>query len=332
MFFRGKHQTQSGAPVDMKAGMAMHLVLSSMQSSWRRFNADHIVYCMEGRSWRKNVYPEYKYNRKLVEVAKSESEKEEDEILFAALNDLNALFIDKTNVSTLHNPNAEADDLIGIFCQMHPDDRCVVVSTDSDFVQLLKHDNVVLFNPVAKTILTKHGVTNLDGKNLEFEVLSNSKLKIKDPNESFKPQPDWYEYALFLKIIRGDKGDNIFSAYPGARVKGSKKTIGIREAFEDRHSKGYMWNNFMLQTWVDVDEVEHKVKDKYAFNMALIDLECQPDDVMESCINTIKEATQKPRVQNIGFHFMKFCGLYALNRIGDNAETFTKMLNAPYEK
>ena len=39
--------------------------------------------------------------------------------------------------------------------------------------------------------------------------------------------------------MRGDPSDNIFSAYPGVRTKGTKNKIGLTEAFEDRNSKGY---------------------------------------------------------------------------------------------
>ena len=53
------------------------------------------------------------------------------------------------------------------------------------------------------------------------------------------------------KCIRGDTSDNVFSAYPGARKKGSKNKVGMLEAFADKESKGFNWNNFMLQRWTD---------------------------------------------------------------------------------
>ena len=46
--------------------------------------------------------------------------------------------------------------------------------------------------------------------------------------------------------MRGDPSDNIFSAYPGVRTKGTRNKIGLREAFADRQTKGYTWNNLML--------------------------------------------------------------------------------------
>jgi hypothetical protein len=43
--------------------------------------------------------------------------------------------------------------------------------------------------------------------------------------------------------MRGDPTDNVFSAYPGVRTKGSKNKVGLMEAYEDRNSKGFNWNN-----------------------------------------------------------------------------------------
>ena len=37
--------------------------------------------------------------------------------------------------------------------------------------------------------------------------------------------------------MRGDTSDNVFSAYPGVRVKGTKNKVGLQDAFEDKESK-----------------------------------------------------------------------------------------------
>ena len=58
---------------------------------------------------------------------------------------------------------------------------------------------------------------------------------------------------------------------PGAPKKGTKNKVGMLEAFEDPNTKGFNWNNFMLQRWVDLPEdVEHSVLEDYLCNMALI--------------------------------------------------------------
>ena len=48
------------------------------------------------------------------------------------------------------------------------------------------------------------------------------------------------------------------------------------EAFADKESKGFNWNNFMLQRWTDHNGEEHRVLDDYHPNKTLIDLTAQP--------------------------------------------------------
>jgi hypothetical protein len=51
--------------VDLKLGMAFHITLHSIKKAWEDFDGSHVVVFLEGRSWRKDFYPEaeYKANR-----------------------------------------------------------------------------------------------------------------------------------------------------------------------------------------------------------------------------------------------------------------------------
>jgi hypothetical protein len=42
-------------------------------------------------------------------------------------------------------------------------------------------------------------------------------------------------------------------------LKAVSKKVGLTEAFEDRNSKGFNWNNLMLQRWTDHEGKEHRV-------------------------------------------------------------------------
>jgi len=78
-------------------------------------------------------------------------------------------------VDLVKHEHLECDDAIGSWVQAHRDaDECVVVSTDTDFIQLLGHPNVKLYNPVRKAFVD--------------------------------PAP--HDYVLW-KALRGDKTDNI---------------------------------------------------------------------------------------------------------------------------
>lgn len=331
MFFRSVHTINPNSGIDVMAGMALHTIFNSVRKVWRQFGADHAVFHTEGRSWRKDFYPKYKLNRKVAMLAKSETERENDEILMEALGDLTAFLKEKTNTTVLRCPTAEADDTIALFIQSHPDDEHIIVSTDSDFIQLLKHDNVKLYNGVSDVLMTKQGLQDSKGRNLEFSIKSDSKIKVGKPDPTFTPDPNWYDFAMFLKMIRGDKSDNVFSAFPGARLKGTKNKIGITEAYEDRDTQGFNWNNFMLQRWTDEDEVDHLVKDKYEENRTLIDLEKQPEEVRQACLDAINEQVSAKHVPQVGIHFLKFCGQWDLKRLSDSATEFANILNAGYK-
>jgi hypothetical protein len=130
--------------------------------------------------------------------------------------------------------------------------------------------------------------------------------------------------------MRGDSSDNVFSAYPGVREKGTKNKVGLREAFADRGKQGYNWNNMMLQRWTDPDGVEHKVFDDYERNRVLIDLTAQPDPIKTEVDSAIREQISHKDVGQVGVRFMQFCGKYELNKCSDNADQIGRWLNETY--
>ena len=314
MFFRAKH-AGGGKDIDMRVGMAMHIMFNAVKKAWNDFDGDHVVFCLEGRSWRKDFYTPYKANRKVTQAKRSPKEIEDDEIFFEAYQEFVDFVTEKTNCSVIQQGNAEADDLIATWIQTHPNDSHVIVSTDSDFYQLMA-PNVKQYNGVSEQTITLDGVFDKKGKPVIDKKTGQPKV-LGDP-----------EYVLFEKCVRGDSADNIFSAYPGARKKGTKNKIGITEAFDDRTRGGFNYNNFMLQSWVDHEDVQHKVLDDYNRNRVLIDLTAQPDDVKAACRETIAEAINKPAVSNVGIHFMKFAGKHNLVRLTEQATEFGVILNA----
>jgi hypothetical protein len=131
--------------------------------------------------------------------------------------------------------------------------------------------------------------------------------------------------------MRGDTSDNVFSAYPGVREKGTKNKVGLREAYGDRDSKGYSWNNLMLQRWSDHNGEEHRVLDDYERNRILIDLSAQPAEIKTIITETIATATSANKnISQVGIRLIKFCNLYDLKKISDQAQAYAEPLNARY--
>ena len=314
-FFRARHVVRGD--IDTKVGMAMHITLNSIKKAWQDFNGSHVVFCLEGRSWRKDYYEPYKRNRKEHRDAMSPREAEEDKIFWEIFDEFKDFVGSKTNCTVLHNSVLEADDLIAGWIQNHPNDKHVIVSTDGDFAQLIS-PNVQQYNGVSNTIITHEGY---------FDDKKREPIVDKKTGEP-KPAPD-PAFMLFEKCMRGDTSDNVFSAYPGVRKKGTKNKVGLIEAFEDKNTKGYNWNNMMLQRWVDHNGEEHRVLDDYNRNVVLCDLSAQPADIKEIINNTIAEVEPKS-ISQVGMRLMKFCAKWDLQRVADQAATFAEPLQARY--
>jgi 5'-3' exonuclease len=150
-FFRARHSVQGSS--DLKLGMSLHVTFNSIKKAWHDFNGKHVVFCLDGRSWRKDVYAPYKATRAVARAALTEKEQEEDKMFWEAYDDFLTFVKDKTNCTVLHNPRLEADDLIAGFIQTHPDDEHVIISTDTDYVQLIG-PKVSQYNGVSEQHIT----------------------------------------------------------------------------------------------------------------------------------------------------------------------------------
>jgi len=313
-FFRARHVIRGDT--SEKIGMAIHITMNSIKKAWQDFNGTHMVFCLEGRSWRKDHYAPYKRNRKEVFEAMTEKEKDENKVFWECYDDFTDFLKTKTNVTVLQNPRAEADDLIARWIDKHPNDKHVIISTDKDLNQLV-NENVKQYNGITETTITHEGW---------FDNKSNPVIDKKTKAPKGAPDIEW---IIFEKSMRGDPSDNIFSAYPGVRTKGTKNKIGLQEAFADRNEKGYTWNNIMLSKWIDTEGTEHRVIDDYERNKLLVDLHAQPEAIVEELDQTITQAkAENKSIDQVGIRFMRFCAKYDLNRISEQAQLYVEPFNA----
>ena len=315
-FFRARHVIRGD--LDTKIGMALHITLNSVKKAWNDFDADHVVFCLEGRSWRKDFYQPYKRNRTEARDALTEAQQEEDKVFWEIFDEFKDFIGTKTNCTMMQHPQLEADDLIAGWIQSHPDDNHVIISTDGDFAQLIA-SNVKQYNGVSNTIITHEGY--FDDKKRKPVI----DKKTGEPKVAPNPQ-----FMLFEKCMRGDTSDNVFSAYPGVRKKGTKNKVGLIEAFADKDTKGYNWNNMMLQRWVDHEGNEHRVLDDYNRNVTLCDLTAQPDNIRTILNEVIEEHMTAKDISQVGMRLMKFCAKWDMQRVADQATHFAEPLNARY--
>jgi len=296
--------------LETQIGLALHTIFTSIKKVWNQFDGTHTVFCLEGRSWRKDMYTPYKANRRVAADSRTPREVEEDQIFFEVMDKFIEFLRKSTNCSVLKHPNAEADDMIARWIALHPDDRHIVISSDSDFQQLIS-PNVMIFNGIAGLLYTNKGIYDKDGN-----IAINKKGQ-----EMSIPDPEW---ILFEKCVRGDPGDNVMSAFPGVRTK------KLQEAYADRANKGYAWNNLMLSKWLDHENIEHRVRDDYERNRQLIDLTQQPADLVDkfdlAIINAVNEEVKK----QVGLALMRFCNQHGLVKIEKNTSEYSPCFSSAY--
>lgn len=191
-----------------------------------------------------------------------------DETLFAA-NMIYTFFKEYTGAYCLEVPKTEADDIIAVWCQ-NTTEETVILSSDRDYVQLI-----------------------------------NDKTRLYSPTQKVFRETEDSGYELFLKCIRGDKNDNIKSAYP--RLREAK----IKKAWEDDLS---MLN--LLETVLN----EKKVGVAFELNQKLIDLTMQPDYIRNNILFEIKNYKSNKYSQIKVLKYMKENRLDKFSNIFDHKE------------
>lgn len=97
-------------------------------------------------SWRKDVDPAYKANRK----ASREKHNIDWDAEFKAFNELYERLDAGTPFHVLDIEKLEADDIIAFSCRYFKERECIIVATDADYEQLAAFSNVKLFSPMSK--------------------------------------------------------------------------------------------------------------------------------------------------------------------------------------
>lgn len=135
----------------LNEGMLRHLFLNTIRMYRKQFKNDYgeVVLCLESSNcWRKQVFPNYKANRK---KAKDEHDwKTVFEYFENYLSEINEIF----PWMMLRVPTAEADDIIAVVCQQfHCDEKILILSNDKDFMQLQRYPAIKQYSPIKKELL-----------------------------------------------------------------------------------------------------------------------------------------------------------------------------------
>ena len=188
--FRWKHQGVTDFKYDY---------IRTIESLAKSYNAGTIIICADGGStWRKEIYPEYKANRKERYAEQTAQEEKEFEMFMAEF--ANTLTLLKEKHPVFHFKGVEADDIAAFITNNIEFDECWLISSDKDW-DLLISDKVSRFSTVTRKETTIH---NWD-EHYDFEI----------------------EDYITFKCLTGDKGDNV----PGVPGVGPKRAVQLMEQY-----------------------------------------------------------------------------------------------------
>jgi hypothetical protein len=134
-----------------------HVILSTLKSYKKKYQKTHgnlVIACDGQNYWRKEVFQYYKAGRK---KAREASDLNWD-LIFSMMNEMREDLKKFFPYKVLDIEKAEADDVIAVLTEMTQEfgmhEDVMIISSDGDFMQLQKYDNVRQFNPVMKKLMT----------------------------------------------------------------------------------------------------------------------------------------------------------------------------------
>ena len=175
--------------------MLRHMMLNSVRMYNKKFRDQYgqmIICCDGANNWRRGYFPQYKANRRKSRDDSGFDWTEAFRIMHKVKDEIKENFPYKV----IHLEGCEADDIIGTMVEHTQEfgqyEEVMIVSSDKDFLQLQKYDNVRQWSHILKK-------------------------EIKDPHPKLN---------LIDKILSGDTGDGVPNVLSGddTFVNGERQT------------------------------------------------------------------------------------------------------------
>lgn len=292
---------------------------SSMERSFKsvkdKFTWDNIFFVSDtGRSWRKDILKEYK------ETRKTDNSIDWD-FVYTAYDEFKDDLPKSVNV--FEKSNIEGDDWIAYLTKIANENghMCVILSNDSDIKQLLDfkvQDNLwinIMVNEIwgnEKIYLPKNyeiflnklkeeaDKVNLFELSAEIEILDFIKKFIEKRDKNIVDN----RKELIIKLISGDKSDNISSVFSKKTKSGKSRGIGKTSATKicEQFINENELNNLNLsnkeleelsEIICDIKNIEYnnseKIKENLIFNRKLINFNYIPEKIISEMDLKIKK-------------------------------------------
>lgn len=196
-----------GLEHDTKSTGVIYGVMRAIQTLTNEHATRHVVFCFDSqKSLRQEAFKDYKSERR------NKVWSDEEQVKFTAMRRQILLLRNKIlprlgYKNVFHCDGYEADDIIAsVVGRIRPKEEAVIVSTDKDMFQLLRH-NVLIWHPTEKKTLSAEGFRNKYGIH----------------------PPQW----AMVKALAGCKSDGV----PGIRGIGETLAVGHLKGNIDPFSK-----------------------------------------------------------------------------------------------
>lgn len=267
LVYRTVNVAHHQAPDDEDFLYWKYLIMNSLFASLKQFKPSKVIIAIDSsNSWRKEIYSDYKAHRK--------EQRDKSKIDYDKFHKVLNVFQDSlkkefSNIYFIKVDKCEGDDVIATICKERLlDYKKIIVSGDKDFVQLLQYKNIKLYNP------------------MDHEFVENINPKMQ----------------LELKILIGDKSDNITAIKPKFGIKSAEKVLN--DGLSD----------------ILLDEA---INAKYKINRQIIDFDYIPEDIQ---LGILKEFDEYKIKKIVGMNVLHWLAVHKINKFSEDFSYYFTLL------
>jgi len=251
-----------------------HLIFNSISIIKSKLGGEIVIAMDSKGNWRKDIYPDYKGQRKKVKDDSKINYKD----FYGIVNDISEVMIESFPFKVLKVDKAEADDIAGVIAQRFGNEIDItLVTSDKDWFQVMvENPKVKVYDPMKR----------------EFKKLDEFDCKILNTK--------WGDISRFTlrHALKGDTGDNIkkinkdtvFSPKFLGYLKDNDCKIKEVKEFNHFENRGMLLENFNTFKKVTSGKLkgkDSKVKDVYK-DVRLMGVEkiIEDENSLETYINS----------------------------------------------
>lgn len=170
------------------------------------FSPDKCFFVLEGHpQFRYDLFADYKANRIIKQASKKETMDK-----FHRSKDLIVKLMQYLPIATCRASNYECDDVIGSLCENMKEESLIVLSNDSDYIQLLQrgYKDCKIYNPIKKEFMTAPTYPYVAWKCLNGDKSDNIPSLLK-PKKALDTISDPSKFKTYLSVEENRANFNI---------------------------------------------------------------------------------------------------------------------------